>query len=221
MEFSFASYSVQFYTVAIFLAILSALVVVSILWRGLSTQRSLPCPASLGWLLEMDNPLAKVSHAPSIIKDCGIVDGMAVLDAGCGPGRITLPVAEQVGPRGTVVALDIQAAMLGKVRAKAQRARLCNIEYLEAGLGGGMLKKAFFDRAIMVMVLGEIPEKDSALREIYSALKPGGLLAITETVFDPHFQRRASLRELAEATGFQVSRCHGGRLAYTMVLQKP
>jgi len=37
--------------------------------------------------------------------------GMAVLDAGCGPGRLAIPIARQVGPQGEVVAMDIQAGM--------------------------------------------------------------------------------------------------------------
>jgi predicted methyltransferase len=39
--------------------------------------------------------------------------------------------------------------------------------------------------------------------EIFEALKPGGILSVTEVVFDPHFQGRSSVRELAAAVGFK------------------
>jgi ubiquinone/menaquinone biosynthesis C-methylase UbiE len=171
-------------------------------------------------MVEMDNPFTKVSHAATIIKDSEIVDGMIVLDAGCGPGRVTIPVAKTVGAQGQVVALDIQAAMLAKVQGKVQKENLTNVEFLEAGLGSGKLKEEYFDRVLLVTVLGEIPDQESALKEIYRSLKPDGLLAITEIIFDPHFQRKSSVRKLADATGFVEHSCHGGRFAYTIILKK-
>jgi len=41
---------------------------------------------------------------------------------------------------------------------------------------------------VLVTVLGEVPDREAALREIFDALKPGGILSVTEIIFDPHFQ---------------------------------
>ncbi len=202
------------------IAVFAGLIVTALLWRLLSNRQSIPCPAWLGWMVEMDNPFTKVSHATIIIKDSGIAEGMVVLDAGCGPGRVTIPTAQKVGVHGQVVAMDIQSAMLTKVKEKTRRANLSNVEYLEAGLGDGKLKHNHFDRVLLVTVLGEIPDQESALKEIHSSLKPAGLLAVTEIIFDPHFQRRGSLLEVAEAVGFRERKRYGGRFAYTMVLEK-
>ena len=73
----------------------------------------------------------------------------------------------------------------------------------------------------MADVLGEIPERETALKEIFEALKPNGLLSVTEVIFDPHFQSRNTVQELAEAVGFREKECFGNRLAYTMILEKP
>ena len=54
-----------------------------------------------------------------------------------------------------------------------------------------------FDRALLVTVLGEIPDRDAALRAIFDALKPGGILSITEILRDPHYQRRTTVLRLA------------------------
>ena len=47
--------------------------------------------------------------------------GMRLLDVGCGPGTITMDLAELVGPRGRVTALERTEDALGLARAEAQR----------------------------------------------------------------------------------------------------
>ena len=146
---------------------------------------------------------------------------MKVLDVGCGPGRLTIPVATQIGPQGEVVAIDIQAGMLHRAKEKAQTANLNNIRFLQIGAGEGKLERHQYDRALLVTVLGEIPDRKSALQEIFEALKPGGILSVTEIVFDPHFQSRSTVRELAARVGFKEQGCFGHRLSFTMNLEKP
>ena len=41
-----------------------------------------------------------------VIRDTGITTGHTVLDFGCGAGNYTIPAAKEVGPRGTVYAVD-------------------------------------------------------------------------------------------------------------------
>ena len=194
---------------------------VNLIWRILSQRQSLPCPSWLGWMVELDNPFTRVNRAGFIVDHLGLDPGMNVLDAGCGPGRVTLPLAKYVGSSGKVVALDVQDEMLVKVRKKAVNAGLNNIRYLQAELGTGNLPQNEFDRAILVSVLGEIPNQEAALREIYAALKPNGFLSITEVIFDPHFQDRKSVRRLTAGIGFREKAFLGKRLAYTMQVIKP
>ena len=146
----------------------------------------------------------------------GLEPGMKVLDAGCGPGRLTLPLAEAVGPQGEVLAMDVQDGMLARVRAKVQASGLQNVRYLQAGLGEGELPLNYYDRALLVTVLGEIPDQIAALREIHNALKPGGIISVTEVIFDPHFQHRETVLHAAEAAGFREKNLLGKRLAYTI-----
>jgi ubiquinone/menaquinone biosynthesis C-methylase UbiE len=193
---------------------------VALLWRLASRRRSIPCPVWLKWMVEMDNPLTKTNRAAVIIEHLNLKPGMVVADVGCGPGRLTIPLAEAVGREGRVVALDIQQGMLDRVREKAQAQGLGNIEYLVAGAGQDKLGKERFDRALLVTVLGEIPDREEVLKEIHTSLKPGGLLSVTEVIFDPHFQRRSTVTRLAQAAGFQEKAFHGNRFAYTLQLKK-
>src|SRR3972149_8887623 len=137
------------------------LAMISIIWRFFSSRRSLPCPVWLSWLVELDNPFAKSNRANIIISNLDLELGMKVLDAGCGPGRLTIPIAQKIGPQGEVVAMDIQSGMLQRVREKAKAANINNIRFLNAGLGEGKLEHSQYDCALLVTVLGEIPEQET------------------------------------------------------------
>jgi hypothetical protein len=143
-------------------AALAALGIVAV--RAHARRHPTPCPSWLVVLLE--NPyMNAVAGSALILERARIGPGMAVLDVGCGPGRLALPAAERVGPTGRVVALDIQEAML---------------------------------------------------REIHAALRPAGLLSVTEVLPDPHFQSRRRVRRLAEAAGFRHVETLGRWYAFTM-----
>jgi ubiquinone/menaquinone biosynthesis C-methylase UbiE len=210
----------QLLNLGIIFSILILIVVLTLGWRIISNRRSLPCPSWLSWMVEMDNPFTKTNRASVIIDLLDLQPGMKVLDAGCGPGRLAIPAAQAVGSQGKLTALDIQSGMLAHVQEKTHTAGLSNIRLMQAGLGEGKLEKATYDRAMLVTVLGEIPEQEAALKEIYETLKPGGILSVTEVIFDPHFQSRGSVQKVAGRVGFREIGFFGKRLAYTMHFEK-
>lgn len=203
------------------LLVVAVIALVATLWRLASRRQSFPCPVWLRWLVELDNPFAKTNRARFIVETLALSPGMTVLDAGCGPGRVTIPLAQAVGPEGRVVALDIQPGMLARARTRAEAAGCDNLEFVTAALGSGALPKNRFDRAVLVTVLGEIPDREAAFTELYNALKPGGILAVVEVIFDPHFQSRSTVTELAASAGFRERAFFGHRLAYILHLGKP
>jgi cyclopropane fatty-acyl-phospholipid synthase-like methyltransferase len=190
-------------------------------WRFASRRYSLPCPVWLRWLVELDNPFSETNRSDVIVQHLDLQPGMNVLDIGCGPGRLTIPVAKQVGPQGQVVAIDLQPAMLRHAQERAQAANLNNIRFLQVGVGNGKLEVSLADRALLVTVLGEILNRETALREVFDALKPGGILSVTEIIFDPHFQSRDTVVRLAGTVGFREKEFFGNRLAFTQNFEKP
>lgn len=197
------------------------IVLAGFVWRFASRRYSLPCPIWLRWLVELDNPFAETNRSDVIVQHLDLQPGMKVLDIGCGPGRLTIPVAKHVGPQGEVVAIDLQPGMLRRAQERAQAANLNNIRFLQVGVGDGKLEVSLADRALLVTVLGEIPNREAALREVFDALKPGGILSVTEIIFDPHFQSRDTVVRLAGAVGFREKAFFGNRIAFTLNLEKP
>jgi len=178
-----------------------------------------PCPSWLVPLLE--NPYVDaVAGAERLLDRAGVGPGMQVLDAGCGPGRLTLPAARRVGPGGRVVAFDLQPAMLERLEGRLAEAGLHNVECIRGGLGEGALPEAAFDVAFLVTVLGEVPDKEAALRDIHHALRLGGRLCVTEVLPDPHYQTVRRVRALAQRVGFREERYLPGWLSFTLELGK-
>jgi ubiquinone/menaquinone biosynthesis C-methylase UbiE len=206
--------------ISIFLSLFGLFLVVFVTWRFASRRRSLPCPAWLSWLVEVDNPFAKTSRAAVIVENLDLGPGMMVLDIGCGPGRVAVPIAKRVA-NGQVVAVDIQPGMLKRAQEKARREAVTNIRFVHACAGEGKLERNYFDRALLVVVLGEIPDRTAALSEIFAVLKPGGTLSVTEMIFDPHYQSRKVVEQLAHAVGFRAKRFFGNGIAFTLNLEKP
>ena len=194
---------------------------IAIIWRYSSHRSSIPCPTWLSALVELDNPVLRNNSARQIIQHLALKPGMKVLDFGCGPGRLTIPVAKQIGPAGQVTAFDIQEGMLQRVRVKAQAEALDNIQFIQGEAGAGKLGRNQYDRVLLVTVLGEIPNQKAALAEIFDSLKPNGILSVTEVIADPHFQRRARVTSAANSVGFVEREFFGNRISYTINFEKP
>ena len=199
---------------------LGGILLAALAWRAASRRWRVPCPAWLGWLVESPYMNA-VAGSETLLERAGVEPGMRVLDAGCGPGRVTIPAAERVGHRGEVVALDVQEAMLARVRRKAAVHGLTNVRTVRHPLEVGVVEQNSFDRAFLVAVPGEVPDRAAALRTLFEALRPGGVLSVTEVIPDPHYQTRRTVQRLAESVGFRLDDTYARPLAFTINLRKP
>jgi ubiquinone/menaquinone biosynthesis C-methylase UbiE len=204
-----------------FIVLIALVIIIALVWRFASRRYTLPCPVWMKGLLDTPFSGGMSTRTRKTIQRLDVRSGMNVLDAGCGPGRLTIPLADKVGSDGEVTAIDIQEGMLHEAQQRAREAHLTNIRFLRIGVGEGKLERNHFDRAVLITVLGEIPDRETALQELFEALKPGGILLVEETIRDPHFQTRSTITRLAGAAGFIEKEFSGNRLSFTLTLQKP
>lgn len=193
---------------------LAALVGGSVVWRWLSRRYQLPCPAWLAWGLE--NPLMVWAMRTRVtLERIRLRAGQRIVEIGPGPGRLLLPAARIVGPTGEALGVDVQPRMIELLEENAERAGITNLSGLVADAATVELPREHFDIAFVALALGEIPKREEALARCYECLKLGGWLSITEYFPDPHFVRRATVRRLAEAAGFEHIETRGNALQFT------
>ena len=113
-------------------------------------------------------------------RDSGITEGMTVIDAGCGPGHATLDLAEIVGPKGRVIALERSRRFLDALEANARARGLSNIETIETDLTDFDWASISADRLWCRWVLAFVPEPGAIVRGMARALKPGGAALLHE-----------------------------------------
>src|SRR5262245_43949599 len=83
--------------------------------------------------------------------------GMGLLDAGCGPGSITLGLAERVVP-GEVVGIDISMERIEQARGLADERGVTNVWYERGDVYDLPFEDASFDAAFMHTVLQHLSD---------------------------------------------------------------
>jgi ubiquinone/menaquinone biosynthesis C-methylase UbiE len=205
---------VQAVAEAFFLAILVAL------WPLLhlvSLARPSPYPPWLTQLLE--GPVRRSwANRDRCLAESGLTAGMRALEVGPGGGYVTEAAVERVAPNGRLVCLDVQADMLRQVRDRLGP----RCPALVCGSGSALpLREGIFDLVFLVGVLGEILDKDGTLRECRRVLRPGGTLAVTESLPDPDYVRASALERWALRAGFAPGERFSTVTGYTQRLRRP
>jgi ubiquinone/menaquinone biosynthesis C-methylase UbiE len=135
-------------------------------------------------------------HIKKRVQKFGIEAGMVVVDYGCGPGRYAVKLAELVGDRGKVYAVDIHELAIEAVRKKTVRDNITNIEPVLARGYESTLPADTADVLCAIDMFFMLEEPTVFLTEAKRILKPDGTLVI-----DDGHQSRSATREKILASG--------------------
>lgn len=131
----------------------------------------------------------ETGEAVEILKNCGITEGMTVLDMGCGYGQYTFPASIAVGAEGSVIAVDSEkeTKVLEYVKSKALKYNLKNIICLKTNEKGLSEYKESIDFIILYDVFHciynyskkdwGITTKHKFIETLVSLLKSNGIFS--------------------------------------------
>ena len=118
-------------------------------------------------------PALFAEWAPHLLELAGVVPGLRVLDVACGTGIVARTAAERLNGHGTIVAVDINDAML----TVARRLR-ADIEWRQGDVATLPFPDASFDVALCQMAFMFFPDRVQALREMGRVVSAAGTVAL-------------------------------------------
>jgi ubiquinone/menaquinone biosynthesis C-methylase UbiE len=134
--------------------------------------------AGIPWL---EREQREEEEQPSVMLDAlELQGGETVVDFGAGSGYYTFRLARIVGPRGAVIAADVEPKMLQFIRQRAARENLTNVGLVQSTELDPHLPANRIDLVLMVDVYHELNYPLEVMTKIRAALKRGGLVALVE-----------------------------------------
>lgn len=136
----------------------------------------------------LDNLFRRLVQSPKRILAPYLNRGDTAVDLGCGPGFFTLPMAELVGPSGTVIGVDLQQEMLARVNDKLAKLRdrsslaqvlLHQCSEVDLGLDDSIRA----DFVLAYYMVHETVDQYSFFQQVKKILKPTGTFLIVEPPF--------------------------------------
>jgi len=147
-----------------------------------------------------------------LLDSLPLESGYKVADIGAGGGYFTLKMAEKVGKRGMVYAVDTDGRSLSFINGSAEEAGLRNIKAVHTKGGVPALPPESIDLVLMRNVCHHIEDPVSYFKELGRALKEEGIVAIVDyngsgrfsfhSLFH-HSVEEEELMELMKKAGFK------------------
>ena len=113
------------------------------------------------------------------LRAAGIAPGMRVLDIGSGVGDVSLLVSDLVGPRGSVLGIDRDAANVAWASRRIAEAGRSNIQFVTTEFADFTAPEPF-DALVGRFIMMYLPDPAAALRRFAQFLRSGAIVAFFE-----------------------------------------
>src|SRR5262249_53590763 len=114
-----------------------------------------------------------------VFRAAGIGPDMHVLDIGCGAGDVSFLLSEIVGPRGSVVGIDLDGNAICFADERRAARGITNVAFREEDARS--VDTELFDAAVGRFILMYMSDPTATLRLIASKVRPGGVVAFHES----------------------------------------
>src|SRR5260370_42653758 len=106
--------------------------------------------------------------------------GDAVAEVGSGTGYFMWRMAEKVGPKGRVFAVDVQQTMLDLTAETINKHQLAKVEFVLGGESDPRLPAASLDLVLIANAYHEFSEPEAMVTAVNRSLKADGRLVVIE-----------------------------------------
>jgi SAM-dependent methyltransferase len=149
--------------------------------------------------------------------------GMTVLEPGPGMGFFTLPLAQLVGNKGRVVAVDIQAKMISRLVSRAEKAGLAKNVDARVSSPNSLPIDDLRDQVgftLAFAMVHELPAGHPFFNQVAAASRHDSLLLLAEP--NGHVKKEEFLAEVERATsaGFTIVDRPAIKGSQTVLLRK-
>jgi ubiquinone/menaquinone biosynthesis C-methylase UbiE len=169
------------------------------------------CPYGQRFWVEAPHPFITRDRLREVLRP---QPGERLLELGVGTGYYSCELAEWIASGGTLELFDLQQKFLNHTMQAAAARGLTNLVPTQGDATQLPYEDNSVDAVILTAVLGEIPDRAAALREIHRVLKSSGRLVVGELFGDPHFTSRGSLERLGAEAGLDLVEVSGPAFGY-------
>ena len=123
-----------------------------------------------------DEERRRWQNPEAILVDIGLRSGFTFMDIGCGDGFFALPAARLVSEKGKVYGLDVDDEAIGRLKEKAVKEGLRNLNLKVGEAEDTILCEACADIVFFGIVLHDFKDPVRVLMNAKRMLKPAGRL---------------------------------------------